>query len=303
MDIYDGRTTGVIVARFQVPDLHAGHLYFLKSVVTQHHDVLVVLGSPEFPTPRNPLPFATRERMVLDSYPAVKVLELRDHPSNEVWSSRLDELVQAHCDPRSAVLYGSRDSFLGVYSGTITAQFVPELPAYNGTDERKRVTQTPGVSSDFRRGVIYGFESRLAVTRPMVDVAVLRPRTRELLLAGKETDPEGMWRFIGGLVDPTDASLEWAAVRELSEEAPGIWVGGIRHVRYLGSARVDDWRYRESGEGGVTSLFLATYAFGHASPGDDISRLAWISYEDVPGVLVQNHQPLWDMLKEHLPTD
>jgi bifunctional NMN adenylyltransferase/nudix hydrolase len=290
-------TVGVIVGRFQVAELHEGHQHLFDRVRAQHEDVLVVLGTPEFPTPRNPLSYDMRKHMVETSYPGVAVVKLQDHPSDAHWSSELDRIVAAHCGEKRAVLYASRDSFALVYTGAFEVCEVDELPNINGTSCRESIAATEGRSEEFRRGVIYAFKKRLAVTRPMVDVAVLREETGHVLLAGKATDKDDEWRFIGGLVDPTDVSLEMAAKRETGEETSHIEVDD---VRYVGSRAISDWRYRGTGESGITTLFRAKYIFGAPRPADDIVRLAWIPYAEVMTKLTDEHRPLGELLMKHL---
>lgn len=288
---------GVIVARFQVPELHAGHRYLIDHVRERHEDVLVVLGTPEFPTPRNPLSYEMRKHMVDHIYRGIHFEKIFDHPSNEVWSKNLDRLIKGYADGKDVVLYASRDSFFSVYSGEHKTRLVPELEGVSGTNCRKHLIEKYPNSDDFRKGVIYAWETRLAVTRPMVDVAVLRRNTSKVLLAGKKTDPADKWRFIGGLVDQTDPSLEYAAKRETIEETSHIEVDNLR---YVGSSKVGDWRYNDSGEAGITTLFTAEYIFGIPRARDDIMRLAWFPYNKINDVLVESHEVLGEMLIKHL---
>ncbi len=285
-------TIGVIVARFQVNELHAGHRHLINQAYAHHEKVLVVLGTPEFPTPRNPLSYRMRKGMVEAAYPGIMVAKIDDHPSNDVWSANLDRIVREHCGNEKPVLYGARDSFFSVYSGQLEFREVDSVPGVSGTACRKAAAEEELCSSEFLRGIIYAYEKRLAVVRPMVDIAVIRPETREVLLAGKATDPADKWRFIGGLVDPNE-SLEQAAKREVHEEASDIEVDDLR---YVGSKTIADWRYSGSGEYGVTTLFRGQYIFGAPRAADDIVRLKWIRYEDLIDNLLGEHKPLGELL-------
>ncbi len=85
---------GVVVGRFQVPDLHAAHRALIQTVCDQHDKVLVVLGvSPLRATTQNPLDFEARKQMILAEFPHVTVLPVKDSASDHVWSRRLDEVV------------------------------------------------------------------------------------------------------------------------------------------------------------------------------------------------------------------
>src|SRR5690242_14087120 len=81
----DYRTVGVVVARFQTPELHEGHRYLLSTVAALHRDMLVVLGSPSYSclAERNPMDFATRRIMVRLAYPGATIVELIDSPSDK----------------------------------------------------------------------------------------------------------------------------------------------------------------------------------------------------------------------------
>jgi bifunctional NMN adenylyltransferase/nudix hydrolase len=94
---------------------------------------------------------------------------------------------------------------------------------------------------------------------------------KRILLAKKPG--EDLLRFVGGFVDPTDGSLEHAASREFREETGGAEISGFK---YIGSFRVNDWRYRSERDKIMTALFIGTYAFGSLTPSDDISSLEWV---------------------------
>ena len=289
---------GVVVGRFQVPELHPGHHHLLQAAAAHNDSLLVVLGSPRsLATARNPLSFAVRKSMITKAYPAAVVVEQFDHPSDEVWSHNLDALIAASL-PRNheAVLYGSRDPFFPHYFGTYKTQTVPELPGHTGTVCRMETARTLRTSPDFRAGIIHAETTRLPRVFPTVDVAVLRPSTQQVLLASKKADG-GRLRFIGGFVDPTDTSLEQAARRETYEETGGL---GTEDYCYLGSALIDDWRYRTTEDRIVTTFFSALYTHGFPTPSDDIDTLAWIPYDQIRNVLSPGHLPLGEMLLARL---
>ena len=94
-----------------------------------------------------------------------------------------------------------------------------------------------------------------------------------LALARKKNDPKGKWRFIGGFVDINkDETLEEAVKREVLEETNSLGVG---EPIYIGSAKIDDWRYRNEQDGIMTSLFVIPYLFGAPKATDDIDELEW----------------------------
>jgi len=120
----------------------------------------------------------------------------------------------------------------------------------------------------------------------------------QLLMGKKPTQDK--FRFIGGFVDPSDLSLEDAAVRELHEEA-GINLECSK-PKYLFSNRQDDERYQDSPHKILTAVFLFQYLFGYAKAGDDIAEVKWFDYldlkENYKNLIVTTHYPLMEKIIE-----
>ena len=127
-----------------------------------------------------------------------------------------------------------------------------------------------------------------------VDVVFLRDGK---ILLGRKPHHE-RFRFIGGFSDPAlDNSYEDAAIREAKEETQLE----VKSVRYLGSARIDDPRYRGTPDCIITHLFLAEDWSGNEKASDDIAELKWFALEDVNETFfVDEHHVLWKMLRESL---
>src|ERR1035437_9137679 len=156
-------SVGIIVGRWQVPSLHSGHLGLLNHVANLHKNILIVVGSTTAKgTVKDPMDFQTRKSL-FDSFISskvytngwIKIAELYDQSSDEMWSQNLDALVAANFPGRQVVLYGGRDSFLSFYSGIYPTQEVREIAAAEGTSIRASVAKMPLANEDFRRGVIY----------------------------------------------------------------------------------------------------------------------------------------------------
>jgi bifunctional NMN adenylyltransferase/nudix hydrolase len=284
------KTTGVIIARFQTPYLHEGHKYLLDEIRSKHNKVVVVLGvSPVKGSRRNPFDFYTRERLLKQYAPELVVLPLSDHPSDAVWSAHLDALLQNTFPVESFVLYGSRDCFIPYYSGHLQVVALPELGEHSATAIRDANSDKVLDSTDFRMGINYAYQNTYAKVYPTVDIAVLKENNTQVLLGKKPNAVQ--WRFPGGFADPSDETYEAAARRELMEECGKIEVNSMQ---YVGSARIDDWRYRPEEDKIMTILFKTQWVFGNVQANDDLKELAWISVEELTG-MVQNDT----ITKEH----
>ncbi len=104
---------GVIVARFQIHELHEGHHYVIKQVTQNHKKTVIFLGVPRFVgSKKNPLDFDTRKKMIQGDYPDSIVLALADQSENQRWASELDKRIREVYPHGEGLMYGSRDSFI-----------------------------------------------------------------------------------------------------------------------------------------------------------------------------------------------
>ena len=291
---------GVIVGRFQVHELHAGHRALIETVCARHQKVGVLLGSTPgvLVTRNNPLDYQTRRLMIQAEYPNVVVHPIKDQPTDGGWSESVDHAIRDMFEIGPAVLYGSRDGFAPSYSGRYKVVELQETMHVSGTDIRNSVRDAIRVSPDFRHGVVYAAFNRHPVAYPTVDIAITRLDRREVALGRKRLDPPGRWRFPGGFVDAQrDDGLEAAARRELREEFGSMEVGPMA---FVGSRIVDDWRYKREVDAIVTSLFHADYTFGPLIAGDDIDEAEWFDIDGFVDRLVSEHVALGGMLLAYL---
>ncbi len=281
---------GVIVGRFQVPDLHEGHKHLFNTVLARHKRVLVILGIPMWVGGiDNPLDYKTRELMIKTAYPDVVVAHIRDQKTNEEWSEDVDNIIESLYPFAKAILYGGRKGFTSQYRGHFQTVETLEDPAYDktsGTAIRLDTASLPRNSSDFRAGVIYGNQAKPDGVCMCIDAAVIRNQSGigpQILLVRKPME-EG-WRFPGGRLDRGDDSLESAVRREVCEET-GVEVGTPHYVCSEGG--VPDWRAQRVGIGITSALFYLPYIYGAPKGKDDVAEAQWF---DLAKVTQQTMEP------------
>jgi bifunctional NMN adenylyltransferase/nudix hydrolase len=286
--------TGVIVGRFQVVELNALHKKMIGKVLRRHKKVAVFLGSNPAPSNLNPIDLMFRVDMFESHYKdKLEVFEMPDLPDDRIWSQELDRRILEMRPEGNVILYGTMEGFLERYSGRYSAELLEaspdDIPELIGMDDEWDIRS-------FRAGMLYAAMRRFPTVYPTVDVAVFRNEMSQVLLARKEH--ETRYRFPGGFSDPEDDSFEMAAMRELVEECGDIIVDNLM---YLGSLKVDDWRYRETADGIITHLYACSFVSGNPSPNDDIAEIKWFDVEKIKEELfVPEHKDLWNLLNDFL---
>ncbi len=284
--------TGIIIGRFQVFELNAVHEKLIDSVREKHQQLIIFLGSSPAPSDRNPIDWEFRGQMIYEKYDEnIPAYEMPDLPDDRIWSQELDRRILALRPDGQVTVYGGQEAFVDRYSGRFTAV---ALEASENDFPADQVPEDAASPRDFRAGMLYAAYSRFPTVYPTVDIAVFRFDFQELLIARKENETK--FRLPGGFTDPTDDSYEMAALRELYEECGDIEVA---ELTYLGSCRIDDWRYRGSLDSIMTHLYACILLEGEPEPNDDIAELRWMEMSKLRSShFVAEHQPLFEMLEE-----
>jgi bifunctional NMN adenylyltransferase/nudix hydrolase len=286
---------GVIIARFQSPYLHEAHLDLIQSVCNRHEKVLIFLGIPAIKgTMEDPLDFEARKQMILNSFPHVIVLCQKETKCDKVWSKKLDETIGDVVTANQKVtLYGGRDSFIPSYSGKHpTIEFTADK-VVSASEIRKKIAAKCVNSEEFRMGVVWASHDRYPTVYTTVDIAVFNEDGAKILLGRKQH--ENKFRFIGGFSDVGSNCFEEDARREVMEET-GI---EISDPVYVGSFRINDWRYRRSKNKITTMFFKAKHVFGKPVANDDIEEVRWFDFAELTANdIVEEHGVLLGALKK-----
>lgn len=288
------RGTGIIIGRFQVYELSDVHERLIASVQERHERVIVFLGSSPAPSMHNPIDVELRMLMFNDRYgDDILTEEMPDLPDDRIWSQELDRRILELRLEGEVMLYGTEEDFVKRYTGRYPSKVLEA-----SDDDFSGNLQMEALENmrDFRAGILYAHLRRFPTVYPTVDVAVFREEGRELLLARKEN--ETRYRLPGGFTDPADESYEDAVLRELGEECGELT---IEDLTYIGSSRINDWRYRNSWDTVMSHLYACVYSEGDPQPNDDISELRWFEVKKLnEETFIPEHRPLWELLKSFL---
>lgn len=283
---------GVVIARFQIDELHQGHKRLLEHVISENDRLIVLLGcSAPKVTTKNPLDFKTRRLMIWDSFPQAEVYPIYDKRKDVVWSKQVDTLLKSHYPEDTITLYGSRDSFIPHYSGELTVQEYRHELVFDATSRREEVSKSDPINSaDFRRGVIYAAYNKYPQCMPTVDIAILKKGEPGLEVLLVKKPGEDKFRFCGGFGEPEDETFEISAKREVMEEV-GVETSDYR---YICSKKINDWRYEGTRDKIKTLLFKCNYVFGTPIPQDDLKggEVRWFNLHAITAD---------DVMTEHIP--
>lgn len=155
---------GVVIARFQVPRLTAGH-HAVLTAAAKHAQLVVLIGCGNVVDDRNPLDYMVRAQMIAECYQQAFITPLHDVEGNdEDWSKSVDSHLHYLVKDADITFYGGRDSFWPHYSGKhknfhMVHQVSQE--AWSGSTDRAHVLAGFNRNNeDFRRGIIYGVNSK-----------------------------------------------------------------------------------------------------------------------------------------------
>ena len=295
-EIYD---CGIIIGRFQVAELHEAHKELINSVKSFHQRVIIVLGLANvIGTQSNPLGFEARRQMIQEDYPDIDIVYLKDYKSDKLWSKKLDEIVHDLIGPtQTAVLYGSRDSFIKYYFGKLPTLELVATKVVSGSEIRERLAKKATSSYDWRAGAIWQAFNQYRKVYPTVDAAI--QRDGKILFVKKPN--EDNWRFPGGFADVNSLSYEDDVIREAKEETGLTCTNPV----YIGSFKIDDWRYRDGIDCIRSILFLLNAADNNETTevADDLKggNCKWFNINELDELNIEKeHVILFRALKKYI---
>jgi len=297
-------TVGVVLGRFQLHELHAGHIALLDYVADNYKRMLILVGvRPAEQSDTNPLNFETRKLMLQEAYPKATILPVLDCRSDEVWSQTVDRTIQsAYSYEVNARFHVGRNSFAPSYSGKYRIeehQF--GLVDFGATDVRNDIKNEVLDTPAARLGAINAIMNLPHRETIMVDMVMWRPREDdvgdyEILVGRKEGEKE--WRLPGGHVD-AEENFRQAASREMHEETGIILTDGARGWEFVDDFEVPDWRVRDTDRITYrTVLMVGEYSWGIVNGSDDLPEVKWVWASTLKqnklSTIVEEHRHLFE---------
>ena len=291
-------TVGVIVGRFQVPELTNGHKEIFDYVLNKGYEQnIVVLGvAPTKATKMNPLDFDSRRKMINETYPNMfTIMYLKDEPSDEEWSKKLDKMILDIANDKNVILYGNKESFINRYIGSLKTEEYIQKIICSEAEERFYTGKKVQNNAEWRAGVMWATQNRYDTVYPTVDCAIFDDdQFKYMYMAKKEN--ESLLRFVGGFADPhLDNSYEDSAIREAKEET-GL---NCEIISWIGSSKIDDPRYRFESDKIITNLFALKKLSGIAKADDDIKELHRVEVNSLTeDQIIKEHRVLFKKVKK-----
>jgi bifunctional NMN adenylyltransferase/nudix hydrolase len=294
---------GVVVGRFQVNDLHDGHMELFRQVSARHNGaVIVFVGKNQCGLNQtDPLDFPVRRAMIQAKFPNFIVMPLTDKRTDEEWSHDLDAAIDAVTSGAASVtLYGGRDSFVPHYKGKFTPVELAlsvESQRVSGTDIRNALSNKVFESPEFRAGMIYFSTHRWPDNVSCVDVAIFNDDYTKVLLGQKPGEESVGWRFIGGHYEKKDGDYDACAKKEVMEET-GL---DLVTLEYVGTANIADWRYASPDQFVTTVFYRGRAMTSLARAKDDIKNAQWFDWAGLQaGAFIPEHRVLYEMLQARM---
>jgi bifunctional NMN adenylyltransferase/nudix hydrolase len=313
---------GVIYLPFQVAYLPDQYTELIDKMLNIHKHVLIALPIRRItPSKRSPLDFFTRQYMIQERYgSAVTVVAVGNEKYEDRMISVFETAVKApFSEMRGKVALYTDDAFAAIYKtkgGKWRVEIVDgaleleessrKATTYFDMDARDMgVKWATRAIRMYRIGVIEALRSQFPISWSTVDICIKRNTGgNTYILLGRKPGEHG-WRFPGGFKDMEDESYEVAVWREAGEEVLKEGVNKeevLTYPTYIGSRRINDWRYRGEIDG-ITTLFYQVEFIGgddNILAGDDLGETKWFTLQEITEDMLEGeHVHLFRMLQKY----
>lgn len=292
---------GVLIGRFQVPEMHEGHRFLVREMLEECDKVLILFGSANrAPSPRNPFSYVYRAQAAKALFPDIYTAPLNDYLYNDSqWVADVDNTIQymlAHkmgCDTAKVILYGHKKD------GNDYLNWFPQYEYVNinsdidisGTEVRR--SSYPLLPKAIQDDMDYYGKEALAFSNyPYPENLnfccadnVVECSGHILLIQRKRAPGAGTWALPGGFKNNNETFLE-CAIRELYEET-NLRVPEKVLRGSIVSTSIFDHPARSTG---IVRNTMAVYYRFPANPdgslprangADDAQEAKWVSIADI----------------------
>lgn len=289
------KRVAVVVARFQLHELHAAHKALLNKILEDFDELIIVLGIPPLQqTSKNPLNLEMRKQMLKEEFSnymhRVRIAYIHNNKDDAAWSANLDKLISKLTKSNNRViLCGGRDSFIPYYK---TNKYeVKEYPEFykeeylSATSTRKEIANSTEFNKDFRAGVVHSACNVYPACVPSVDLVILNDQKTHVLL-GLHID-ETKYKFLGSWVRAGE-TYEYACYRTAKTKANVI----VENFMPLHSFTGFDWRFIGEDSDLTTMLYECTILNNGESvlrAMGNFKRLKWVPLNKVVDNIINEH--------------
>jgi bifunctional NMN adenylyltransferase/nudix hydrolase len=262
--------------------------------------IFLLQDNGEMVTQNWPLSFQTRVDLLRETFPnhSINICPLPHCELSVDWTTLIED--------RLDILLPTNATYTIYLSEMAAKDYCPKKYKNITVIKDFKTNHTPNIRLDFknihiatsyRLGLLESHVCSLGRVYPTVDIALTKiANMQRMILVGKKKN-ESFYRLPGGFVDKNDETRQLAARRELYEET-NLTVEG--NLISLGDFKIDDWRYQNTTDSILTTLFLGEYSYGIPKAGDDlVKEVAWIPLDTADVVIGKAHKPLISKVKEY----